>query len=132
MTDPDPDKRPQRARDVVAILSKGRALSVVSPGAPARRPPRKMFRGMPEPLGTMMRLTVLVFAASGWFAMAVLQWTLLALAYVFSPLAFRKRKVVLGGAKEVASMLGEGREGFGELVRQTVATSRPRQLPPGE
>src|SRR5687767_766285 len=61
MTEPDPDRRPQRARDVIAILSKSRprelssrdaALATIQPGTPAKRSPRRMFRGVPEPLGT--------------------------------------------------------------------------------
>src|SRR6185295_17407053 len=53
MTDLDPDKRPQRSRDVIAILGKSRpaqerAMAAIAPGSPMRRP-RKMFRDAPEP-----------------------------------------------------------------------------------
>jgi serine/threonine protein kinase len=132
MTEPDPDKRPQRARDVIAILSRSRprAVAVVSPGAPPRRPARRMFRDVPEPLGTLLRLTILAFAAGGWVGMEAVRLTLLACAYVMSPLAFTRRKAVLGGAREVAAMLGEGRDGFGDLVRAAVAPARRRELPP--
>jgi serine/threonine protein kinase len=135
MTDPDPDRRPQRSRDVIAILGrstpKQRAIAAVSPGTPARSP-RKMFRDAPEPFGTFLRLSVLAFAGAGWFGMVVLRWTILTLAFVLSPLAMRKRRAVRAGAGEVAALLEEGRDGFADLVRSAVATTRPRRLPPGE
>jgi serine/threonine protein kinase len=140
MTEPDPDRRPQRARDVIAILSKARprelsardaALATIQPGAPAKRSPRRMFRGVPEPLGTLLRLSFLLFAVGGWVGMEVMRLTVLMLAYMGSPFALKKRKQVLGVGREVAAMLGEGRDGFGELAQRCVATSPRRQLPPG-
>jgi hypothetical protein len=139
MTDPDPDRRPQRARDVIAILSKSRpprqlaqALATVEPGRPRRRSPRKMFRSVPEPLGTLLRLSFLFFAVGGWVGMEAARLTVLLLAYLVSPLALRRRRQVLGVGREVASMLGEGRDGFGDLAQRCLATTRRPELPPGE
>jgi serine/threonine protein kinase len=71
MTDPDPDKRPQRARDVVALLANGRPRDD-RPSPPramvmTRRPSlarRRLFGDVSEPLGTLLRLGVLGFGAS--------------------------------------------------------------------
>jgi serine/threonine protein kinase len=138
MTEPDPEKRPQRARDVIAILSKSRpprelaaALATIEPGAPAKRAPRRIFRGVPEPLGTLMRLSFLMFAVGGWVGMEAMRMVVLLFAYMGSPLAFRKRKQVLGVGRDIAAMLGEGRDGFGDLAARCVAPARRPQLPPG-
>ena len=138
MTEPDPEKRPQRARDVIAILSKSRpppelerALANVQVAAPARRSPRRMFRSVPEPLGTLLRLSFLLFAVGGWVAMEAMRLVVLVFAYAGAPLAFSKKKQVREGAREVAAMLGEGRDGFGDLAQRCTARSRRRELPPG-
>jgi serine/threonine protein kinase len=133
MTEPDPEKRPQRARDVMAILAKGRSKLPAPPPiqavtAPAqRRPARRMFRGVPEPLGTLLRLTVLAAASAGWLVMVVLQIFVRVFAWVFA-----RRGALRAGTREVHEMLQEGREGFSDLVRQSVATTSRRALPPGE
>src|SRR4051812_22927979 len=64
MTDPDPDRRPQRARDVVALLARTRAPvddargdagALVSREA-RQLASRKLFSDIQEPLGTLLRL----------------------------------------------------------------------------
>src|SRR5688572_24723685 len=77
MTDPDPDKRPQRARDVVALLAKSKPPpQIETPRTSLARAgsssvaPRRMFADVQEPLGTLLRLCVLGFGASGWIGMA--------------------------------------------------------------
>jgi serine/threonine protein kinase len=129
MTDPDPDKRPQRARDVVALLAKSRpdpepqeavALERVRPpksGLPARR----MFADMGEPLGTLMRFTVLGFGAGGWAGMFGLRIGLAVAMYTFAVLAFPARRKVIGVGKELDSMLAEGQGGFTDLMRSAMA-----------
>ena len=90
MVEPDPDRRPQSAREVVALLAKAkpgdarrerearddRALATVEVRAPARRRVRPLFGGMPEPFGAIMRLAMLAFAVSGYLGMmvAVVVW----------------------------------------------------------
>ena len=139
MTEPDPSARPQRARDVIALLAKSkprdrdrdRALATVERGEadrPRRR--RRMFRDVPEPLGTLMRLTVLSVAVGGWVGMEIARLAVMLVAYVLAPLTVTRRRAVLDTGKEVAAMLGEGRDGFGELARRSIGSRRP-QLPPG-
>jgi serine/threonine protein kinase len=129
MTEPDPEKRPQRARDVMKILAKGKPPPPIeSLAAPAqRRPARRMFRSVPEPLGTLLRLTVLAAASAGWLVMVVLQVFVRVFAWVFA-----RRGALRAGTREVHEMLQEGREGFSDLVRQSLATTSRRALPPGE
>src|SRR5215510_665375 len=104
MTDPDPDKRPQRARDVVALLAKARppvpdagrsagarALVARPPGQLA---PRKLFSDVPEPLGTLLRLGVLTFGAGGWVGMTCIRLSLAIVVYTFAALAFPARRRV--------------------------------------
>src|SRR5215510_8232298 len=90
MTDPDPDKRPQRARDVVALLAKTRAptgADIDAPGralatrAPAALAPRRLFSDIPEPLGTVLRLGVLSFGAGGWVGMVGIRLSLAIVIY---------------------------------------------------
>jgi serine/threonine protein kinase len=138
MTDPDPERRPQRARDVMKLLASAKpprpskALVAEASAAPApRRKVRRMFRDVSEPWGTLLRLTVLSVAAAGWLGMEVARLAILVCAYVLSPLAMTRRKAALSAGKEVASMLGEGRDGFGDLARRCVAPARRQQLPPG-
>lgn len=134
MTDPDPEKRPQRARDVIALLSKAgppRPLPRATPAAAAARPrrrARRMFRDVPEPMGTLLRLAVLAFASGGWVAMEIVRLAVMALVW----LTFPARKWHLReGAREVAGMLAEGRDGFGDLARRCVGTTKRSELPPG-
>ncbi|HEY5948881.1 MAG TPA: serine/threonine-protein kinase, partial [Kofleriaceae bacterium] len=67
MTDPDPDHRPQRAREVVALLAKARpprrkgdSKALVKPDT-KEMAPRRMFSDVQEPLGTLLRIGVLGF-----------------------------------------------------------------------
>lgn len=136
MTDPDPDKRPQRARDVVALLAKSkppadlpgreeqRALAKQERALPARR---VMFSDMPEPLGTLLRLGVLGFGAGGWLAMASVRLSLLITVGVFALLALPAKPVrqrVTGVGKEIDAMLSEGQGGFTDLMRGAMARRR--------
>ncbi len=133
MTSPDPDTRPQRARDVIALLAKAkpprpvreaRALATRDARAVA---PRRMFRSVPEPLATLMRLTVLAFAVGGWVGMEVARLVMLMVALVLP-----RKGGLREGAREVSAMMTEGRDGFGDLARRSVSTTRPRELPPGD
>jgi serine/threonine protein kinase len=129
MTDPDPERRPQRARDVVALLAKTRApveharsdaRSLVSrePGALA---PRKLFSDLQEPLGTLLRLGVLSFGFSGWVGMAAIRVSLTIVFYTFAVLAFPARRKLTGVGRELDAMLAEGQGGFSDIMKSAMA-----------
>jgi serine/threonine protein kinase len=122
MTDPDPDKRPQRARDVVALLAKSKP----PPTALARQPsaplaPRKMFSDVQEPLGTLLRLGVLGFGAGGWIGMAAIRMSLTLTVYIIAAMTFPARRRVVGVGREVDAMLAEGQTGFVDMMRAAMA-----------
>ena len=131
MTDPDPERRPQRARDVVALLAKSRAhpepaddaraLATRGPGALA---PRKLFSDVAEPLGTLLRLGVLTFGAGGWVGMAGIRLSLAIVVYLCAALAFPARRRVVGVGHEVDAMLAEGQGGFTDIMRSAMARRR--------
>lgn len=132
MTDPDPEKRPQRARDVIALLAKAprprsastapdpRAL-VATGRTPLAPPRRKMFADFQEPVGTLLRLAVLGFGAGGWVGMAGVRLSLAILVGVFGVLAFPARKRIVGVGRELDAMLGEGQSGFTDMMRGAMA-----------
>ena len=132
MTDPDPDKRPQRARDVVALLAKttpprrarrapdgarSRALERTRSGPPARR----MFADVGEPLGTLLRFGVLGFGAGGWIGMAGIRLSLAITVYIAAALAFPARRKIVGVGRELDAMLAEGQGGFTDMMRGAMA-----------
>ncbi len=104
-----------------------RALAVVTPPA---APARRMFATAPEPLGTLLRLSVLAFAAGGWVGMEVARLAVTLTVWMLAPLLRRRRDAVRSGAGEVTAMLVEGRDGFADLARRSVARRRRRALPP--
>ena len=131
MTDPDPDKRPQRARDVVALLAKSkpsrpdrapssepRALAARESRAVARR---HLFSDVKEPLGTLLRIGVLSFGAGGWVSMAGIRLSLAIIVYTFAVLAFPARRKVVGVGNELDSMLAEGQGGFVDMMKAAMA-----------
>ena len=132
MTDPDPDKRPQRARDVVALLAKwrppaasraaeSRALAAREPSALA---PRHLFADIQEPLGTLLRLGVLSFGFSGWVGMAGIRLSVMIVFYTFAVLAFPARRKVAGVGHEIDAMLAEGQGGFSDIMKSAMARKR--------
>ena len=131
MTDPDPDKRPQKARDVVALLAESSKLQLPKPNVPTTRalervkaagpPARRIFTDVPEPLGTFLRLGVLGFGASGWLAMAATRMSLFVVISLAQVLAFPARKNVKGVGAELDSMLSEGQGGFTDMMRGAMA-----------
>jgi serine/threonine protein kinase len=133
MTDPDPDKRPQRARDVVALLARTR-LPRTEAGAPASRSlatreprqlaSRQLFADVQEPLGTLLRFGVLSFGASGWIGMAGLRLSLVIVVYTLAALAFPARRRVVGTGRELDVMLAEGQGGFTDIMKSAMARRR--------
>ena len=134
MTDPDPDRRPQRARDVVALLAKSkpprpepdardarsapRALARREPGALASR---HLFSDVQEPFGTLLRFGVLSFGVGGWIGMAGIRLSLAIVVYTFAALAFPARKQVVGVGHELDDMLAEGQGGFTDMMKSAMA-----------
>ncbi len=123
MTEPDPDKRPQRARDVLAMLAK-----VKAPAAPTalakqleKTVARRMFSDINEPLGTLLRIGVLGFGAGGWIGMAGIRFSLAITIGLMWLLAFPARKKVHGVGRELDAMLAEGQSGFTDMMRGAMA-----------
>jgi hypothetical protein len=124
MTDPDPDKRPQRARDVVALLAKsrprseeGRALTRQSTALAQRR----LFSDVSEPLGTLLRLGVLSFGLGGWLGMAGIRLSLAITIYTMAAIAFPARRKLVGVGRELDAMLAEGQGGFTDMMKGAMA-----------
>jgi serine/threonine protein kinase len=138
MTDPDPDKRPQRARDVVALLAKvkpprpdraDRDERALAKRESAELAPRLMFADIQEPIATLLRFAVLGFGVGGWVAMASIRLSLAIVIGVATALTFPSKKVrgTLGGVRtELDEMLVEGQGGFTDLMRAAKARRRRR------
>jgi hypothetical protein len=137
MTDPDPDKRPQRARDVVSLLAKSkpprespdRDERALTKREAAEVAPRLMFADIQEPLGTVLRLAVLGFGFGGWVAMASIRLSLALVIGIATVLTLpsKKARTTLGGVRsELDEMLVEGQGGFTDLMRAAKARRRRR------
>jgi serine/threonine protein kinase len=134
MTDPDPDHRPQRAREVVALLAKarpaksakrakadrGESRALVKPES-TELAPRRMFSDVQEPLGTLLRIGVLGFGLGGWVGMASIRVSLMITIYIMATLGFPKRKRVLSVGHELDAMLAEGQGGFTDMMKGAMA-----------
>jgi serine/threonine protein kinase len=124
MTDPDPDARPQRARDVVALLAKAkpakpsRALVAPQKRELARR---QLFGDIQEPIGTLLRIAVLGIGASGWAGMAGIRLSLAILTGIVAVFGFPARKRVTHVGRELDSMLAEGQSGFTDMMKGAMA-----------
>ncbi len=136
MTDPDPEKRPQRARDVIALLAKApepprrrkpttkesTALDKRGPTLPARR----MFSDVGEPFGTFLRLGVLGFGVGGWLGMTAVRFSLGITITILATLAFPAFRKVVGVGRELDAMLAEGQSGFTDMMRSAMARREGR------
>lgn len=133
MVDPDPDQRPARPRDVLALLSRApepeppRALAPPAPPqaltAPTSRAlARPVFTDVPEPLRAALRLALLGGAVGGWLALAILALTVRAVGAGVGLFAGKSgRASVRAATTDVAAVLVDGRVGFGDLARRAVA-----------
>jgi hypothetical protein len=143
MTEPDPEKRPQRAREVIALLNKPQSVRVSRPmqddddDEPARRsvalekvdarpPARQLFSDISEPFGTFLRFGVLGIGAGGWLGMAGIRFGLGITIAIFAVLAFPAFKKVVGVGRELDGMLVEGQSGFTDMIRGAMARKRHR------
>jgi serine/threonine protein kinase len=142
MTEPDPDQRPQRARDVLEILADGpapderpvKALAKKAKGGPPARRPRpapQMFRDFPEPFGALMRIGVAGFGAGGWLAMVYLRFSVWLIALLATVVVVPKRQQIRELRRDIDYLLADGQHGFSDLARRAVGR-RPAELPPGE
>jgi serine/threonine protein kinase len=141
MVEPDPEQRPQRPRDVVALLAKSTtsepparkrdvrddvdtsaALATREPRA--IRPARPLFTDIPEPLGALLRLSVLGVALGGWLGMAVTAWTIQMIGWTAGLVTGGKRSQARRMTYDVAEIFVDGRDGFGDLARRAVARKR--------
>jgi hypothetical protein len=123
---------------VVALLAKsrpprpaadarGRAeSSALARGEPSALASRHMFSDVQEPLGTLLRLSVLSFGASGWVGMAGIRLSLAIVIYTFAALAFPARRRLVGVGHELDAMLAEGQGGFTDLMKGAMARRRSR------
>ena len=125
MTDPDPEKRPQRARDVVELLAKSKvprdSRALVARGPRELDRPRRMFADMPEPLGTLLRLGVLGIGAGGWTAMMSVRLSFAIVIALAWTVAFGQRKRVHAVGRELDAMLAEGQSGFTDMMKGAMA-----------
>ena len=130
MTETDPDKRPQRAREVVALLAKANPARTSrderNDRALTRPPtqeigPRKLFGDVQEPLGTLLRIGVLGFGASGWVGMMGIRLSLAIVVGILSVFAFPARKRMHGVGRELDAMLSEGQGGFVDMMKGAMA-----------
>jgi serine/threonine protein kinase len=125
MTDPDPEKRPQRAREVVALLAKTsapRALQqALQRAQTAPLAPRRLFSDVQEPLGTLLRLGVLGFGAGGWLGMAGIRLSFVIVVGLVAVLGFPARRKVMAVGREIDSMLAEGQGGFTDMMKGAMA-----------
>ena len=125
MTEPDPDKRPQRAREVLALLAKARPAPIAAATALAKQGPapvaRRMFSDINEPLGTLLRIGVLGFGAGGWLGMTGVRVSLAITIGILWVLAFPARKKVHAVGRELDAMLAEGQSGFTDMMRGAMA-----------
>ncbi len=134
MVEPDPEKRPQRPREVAAMLAKAsaarperahdREVAVVALPPRAIRPARPLFPGIPEPLGALLRLSILGVAVGGWLGMAITAWTLQAVGWTAGLVTGGKRSQVRQTTNDVAHIFVDGRDGFADLARRSVARRR--------
>jgi serine/threonine protein kinase len=138
MTEPDPEKRPQRPREVAAMLAKARVseprgrkdtpslgpVALVPEQPRALRPARPILTTVPEPLRALLRLAVLGVAVGGWAGMAVTAWTLHAIGWTAGVFTGGKKSSARASVDDVAHIFNDGREGFGDLARRAVARRR--------
>jgi len=130
MTDPDPDKRPQRAREVVALLAKSKprlaestpaSQALTRRGGSALAPPRRMFNGGAQPLGHPARFVVPAFGPGRGAGMAGVRPSMLITIQIAAVLALGKRPQVRAVGQELDAMLAEGQGGFVDLMRGAMA-----------
>jgi hypothetical protein len=136
MTEPDPDARPQSAREAATLLGEGarRATQSIAPVAGdrdlaaieaslARRPFDEiddMLTGMPRPLYAVLRVFLMMFAFTGYVGIAVLQAVLLPVVFGFvNAFANSGQKPKIAEVRHgINEALSEGKSGFRHLQKR--------------
>ena len=131
MTDPDPDKRPQRARDVVALLAKARPARARDERALARtQVARSSRRAGCSPTSRSRSARCCASACSASAPAAGSAWPASgsrsrSTVGIFAALAFpRAQAASPASASELDSMLAEGQGGFTDMMRAAMARKR--------
>lgn len=148
MTAPDPDERPQSAREVTTLLRTRarRAALAISPAPdvavpPGSGPPRPfdevgdMLDHMPPPFGWLLRVFLLALAVSGYVAVALLQSLFLPLVFalVGAIAGDRSRPTIASTRTEIMDALQQGKEGFRNLQQRSLpGRGRRKQLARGK
>ena len=132
MVAPDPDQRPERAADVLAILRAPTALAAPRPALPAPAPapaPDAMTRvvdeiaeftaELPPPLRVLVRALVFLLGATGYLGLTVVRLALLPIAFaVASSIAERERQdKVAEVQRRFEGAVDEARSGMRALTR---------------
>lgn len=151
MTEPDPDKRPQSAREVSTLLAKNplvrrsdviRASSSVSlqtndpEGDDELDRPfdeiGDMLANIPQPFGFVLRLLLLMFALGGYVGVAVLQSVLLPVVFALVSAASsdKSQPKIAATRGDLVKALGQGKAGFRNLQTHCLPLSaRTKRLP---
>jgi serine/threonine protein kinase len=148
MTEPDPDQRPQSARDVSRLLGKRaeraiRSIVPVSDESALQRMEQSagsrhfdevgdMLANVPQPFGLILRIFLLTFAIGGYVGLTVLQAVFLpvifALVGAFASDSAKPR--IAATRSEVKEALNEGKEGFLHLQRRCLPGGKEQKKLP--
>jgi serine/threonine protein kinase len=149
LTEPDPEKRPQSAADVLDLLrgKPGRQLSTISPGEVAPPPEGdahsvevirrttdeigEFIADLPRPLRAVMRVIFFLVFAGGYLGLTVVRVALLPIIFglvgAFS--SDKKRPEIADVRRKVGAAIDEGRAGCRALSTGGRRRKRRRALP---
>ena len=157
MTEPNPDNRPQSAREVSKMLAKmpwpsSRSESLMRADSQALDDPHQksldrikgdlteqpfddvgdMLANVPQPFAFVLRLLLLVFALGGSVAISVLQSVLLPMVFALvGAVAGDKAKPKIASTRgDIMGALNEGKRGFRNLQRHCLPSSQSRKRLP--
>jgi serine/threonine protein kinase len=153
MTEPDPEQRPQSARDVLALLaaapgespakSKGKSGTGASRAAetlalpPAPQLPAPLWsQRLPVPgggpLGLLLRVALFTFSLAGSLSLTVMRTVIVPIVFmiVHAIAGARHRAALTSARDEISHALAEGSDGFTSLRRRALGQDEPRRLPP--
>ena len=148
MTEPNPDQRPQSARDVSKLLREipkrpSRPLPAVSQREELDKPQDRlvarpfdglgdMLANVPQPFGFVLRLLLLVFSIGGYVGVTVLQSVLLPVVFALVGAAAgeRAKPKIAATRDDIIGALDEGKAGFRSLQAHCLPSAkRKKRLP---